>query len=224
VARYHTRARQPSHWAAAVEIERRHWHGLPVGCSDTIRNRSDERALGHRPNKSRPVTGRRDRTRVAHTPYCEADRNFSASSANANIGATRHGDKQRRRCNWPTSTTPHEPLSLTSAPGDTRRRTSPTTLGITRRAAQQRCRSTSTAGARSTAQKYSNQYDQRHSQPPRKHRNPAHLTTADPAAEISGRRGRGFESRHPDQLQGPVSGQVSSGQGAHAGGTANVVC
>jgi hypothetical protein len=153
VARYHTRARQPSHWAAAVEIELRHWHGLPVGCSDTIRHRSDERALGHPPNKSRPVTGRGGGVvRVSLTPpYCEADRNFSASSANANIGPARHGDKQRRRCGWPTSTTPHEPLSQTSAPGDTRRRASPTTLGIARQAAQQRCGSTSAAGTRSTA-------------------------------------------------------------------------
>jgi hypothetical protein len=67
VARYHTRARQPLHSAAAVEIELRHWHGLPARCSDTIRNES-ERALGHRPNKSRPVAARRDRTRVAHIP------------------------------------------------------------------------------------------------------------------------------------------------------------
>jgi hypothetical protein len=111
VARYHTRARQPSHWAAAVEIRLRHRHGLPARCSDTIRNPSGERALGQRPNKSRPGTEPQDRTRVAHIPYCEADRNFSASSTNANIGPAPHGDKQRRRCGWPASTTPHGPLS-----------------------------------------------------------------------------------------------------------------
>jgi hypothetical protein len=86
VARYHSRAWRPSHSAPAVEIELRHWHGLPATCSHTIRNESDERALGHQPNKSQPVAGQRDRTRVAHIPYCEPDRNFSASSANANIG------------------------------------------------------------------------------------------------------------------------------------------
>jgi hypothetical protein len=94
VARYHTRARQPSHSATAAEIRLRHRHGLPARCRDTSRNESDERALGHRPNKSRPGTEPRGRTRVAHIPYCEADRNFSASSTNANIGATRHTDKR----------------------------------------------------------------------------------------------------------------------------------
>jgi hypothetical protein len=84
VARYHTRARQPSHWAAAVKIELRHWHGLPARWSDTIRNEGDEHGLRHRPHNSRPVTERRDRTRVAHIPSCEADRTFSASSTNAN--------------------------------------------------------------------------------------------------------------------------------------------
>ena len=94
MARYHMNAGQPSHWAAAVEIELRHWHGLPARCSDTIGNESDERDLGYRPNESRRVKGRRDLTRVAHTPYYEADRNFSASSANATIGAAPHGDKR----------------------------------------------------------------------------------------------------------------------------------
>jgi len=52
VARYHMNAGQPSHEAAAVEIELRHWHGLPARCRNTISNESDERALGHRPSKS----------------------------------------------------------------------------------------------------------------------------------------------------------------------------
>jgi hypothetical protein len=94
VARYHMNAGQPSHWPAALEIELRHWHGLPARCSDTIGNESDERALGHRPNKSRPVTGRRDLTRVAHTPTTRRTRNFSASLATATIGAAPHGDKR----------------------------------------------------------------------------------------------------------------------------------
>jgi hypothetical protein len=57
VPRYHTRARQPSHWAADVDIELRHCHGLPARRSDTISNESEERALGHRPNKSQPRQG-----------------------------------------------------------------------------------------------------------------------------------------------------------------------
>jgi hypothetical protein len=44
----------------------------PVGvrCRRTFLNGSDERDLGYRPNESRPVKGRRARTRVAHIPYC----------------------------------------------------------------------------------------------------------------------------------------------------------
>jgi hypothetical protein len=105
VPRYHTRARQPSHWAAGVDIELRDCHGLPARRSDIISNESDERALGHRPNKSQPAAGG-GIVRVSVTPlYCEADRNISASSAKADIGPARHDDKQRRRCSCPTSTT-----------------------------------------------------------------------------------------------------------------------
>lgn len=93
MARYHTRARQLLLWPAAVEIELRHWHGVPARCSDTIRNES-EQALGHRPNKSRPVVARRDRTRVAHIPSSARRTGTSARlRLNANIRPARPGDK-----------------------------------------------------------------------------------------------------------------------------------
>jgi hypothetical protein len=89
VPRYHTRARQPSHWAAGVDIELRDCHGLPARRSDTISNESDDRALGHRPNKSQPAAGRRDR-RVSVTPLYCGRTGISASSAKADIGPARH--------------------------------------------------------------------------------------------------------------------------------------
>jgi hypothetical protein len=57
-----------------------------------------------------------------------------------------------------------------------------------------------------TAARYSNTADQHRPTTPATGRRPAQMTTIDRPAHSSGRRGRGFKSRHPDTLKRQVRG------------------